>query len=283
MDILFLLFYYVSLVPDVIWAALIASGVTLLGVYFTNRHYTKQQTAQLTHEKSENESDRKLELRKSIYLAVAEQLTVANQHLMTLSDVDLANTNPAERLQEFFKSTAKASMVASDETATVLNTLVMTFSEAFFALLPELIPIQKLRIEANIQNGFYERYQGEAQRILASMTQFNEEAKANSQIWNALSNNLNFNVEQSAKAAEARNVANKNLYRLKQDYSKKSFVWLKSVADATPAVLVSIRKEMDISTDINAYKDELERRFVRMSELLEGAFKKLNNEFGLPD
>lgn len=269
---------YIASVPDTIWAAIIAATITLLGVYLTNRHYANQQTKQLEHERDENERNRKLDLRKYVYLEAAEELVVAIQHVMNLSRIDLTKVNPADELENFFKSTAKASLVASDETASKINHLLSAFNETFFSLLPELKPIQDARTKRDIENNLYERHQAEVNRILATMAQFNEEAKADPNIWNALSSSFDFNSEQAAKAADTRNTAWTELNTQKQIFAKKAITQIKDVAALIPIVLTAIRSELDIPTDIHMYEQELNQRYNRADELLDELFKKIKDE-----
>ncbi len=107
------LIYYLSAIPDVIWAAIIASFLTFTGVLLTNRHFYRQQQAQLDHEKEQKEKDRKFALRQSVYLSAAEELTLAQQHLVNLSNIDLVKTGPSDYLTSFFVAATKASLVAS--------------------------------------------------------------------------------------------------------------------------------------------------------------------------
>ena len=260
---------FLSAVPNVIWAAIIASLLTFSGVLLTNRHYSKQQKAQLEHEKKENEAERKFELRQSVYLGAADELTMAMQHLMNLSNIDITKENPADSLTGFFVATNRACLVASDNTATAINELLATYSEAYFFLLAKTLPIQEIRTERNIQNDAYERHQAEVSRILASMTQFNEEAKADSEVWRALSKSLDFSMEQADKSADARDNAGEELNSLKFAFAKQALPELKKLSKLTIPALVAIRTELEISTDIDAYQAEFEKRQQRVTELFE--------------
>lgn len=260
---------YLSSVPDVIWAAIIASLLTLSGVTLTNRHYSKQQRAQLSHENALNQASRKFTMREGVYLAAAEELTVAFQQLTNLSSVDVAKTNPADRLAGFFIALSKASLVASDETARAISDFMIGFSGAFFDLLSKIGPIQEARTDRDIYDSAHEQHQNEVSRILASMTQFNEEAKANSDVWNALQRSLEFNMQQSEIAAESRTEAWDRLNEQKQIFLRDSLPIVKEVSKLTVPALVAIRAELGISTDIEAYRADFENRFAKIQEQLE--------------
>ena len=260
---------YLSMVSDVIWAAIIASFLTFTSVLLTNRYYSKQQQAQIEHEKAQKDADRKHELRQSVYLSAVEELTLAQQHLMNLSNIDIAVNNPADKLTGFFVATTKACLVASDETAKTITELLTAYSETFFSLLAKTFPIQNARIDRNIQNDAYERYSAEVSRILASMTQFNEESKADSVVWNALSRNLDFNRKQADIAAEARRKSWDQLNRLKVSFAKKALSESKAIGMLTIPAIVAIRLELGIPSDIDSYHAEFKKRFSQMEVQLD--------------
>jgi hypothetical protein len=272
------LIYYLSAIPDVIWAAIIASFLTFTGVLLTNRHFYRQQQAQLDHEKEQKEKDRKFALRQSVYLSAAEELTLAQQHLVNLSNIDLVKTGPSDYLTSFFVAATKASLVASDKTAKAINELLAAYGVVFFELLAKTLPIQGVRTEHDIQNTAYGQYQAEVSRILVSMTQFNEEAKVDSIVWDALNRNLEFNQEQARIAADKRSNAGDKLNALKIEFAKEAFSKSKRVAELAVPALVAIRSELDIPSDLAAYHSEVEKRFAQMEETFDKFLEEVGGE-----
>jgi hypothetical protein len=51
-----------SKVSDVIWSAIIASCITIFGVYLTNKYHERRQTTLLAHEKQKYQSEQKFTL-----------------------------------------------------------------------------------------------------------------------------------------------------------------------------------------------------------------------------
>ena len=157
-----------SSVPDAVWAAIMASLLTLSGVVLTNRHFTSRQKQQLAHEKEQSAIAREFDLRRSVYLDAAEEITLALQHLSNIAHIDTAKENISKPLTGFFISTNKACLVASTETVAVLNNFLIEFSQAFFELLEKTTPIQNARTTRDIQNTAYDKYQAEVLRLLAA-------------------------------------------------------------------------------------------------------------------
>ena len=64
-------FDFIESVPDVVWAAVIASIITLSGVIAANISNTNRLKLQLGHDSREKEKDRKMTLRREVYLQAA--------------------------------------------------------------------------------------------------------------------------------------------------------------------------------------------------------------------
>lgn len=269
---------YLSMVPDVIWAAIIASLLTLTGVFLSNRQHSKQQRTLLKHEKEQSDEERKFELRKSVYLSVAKELILAKQHLVNLCNIDLTKNNPSEKLTEFFTAAEKACLIASDDTVKSINKLLGTFMELFYSLLLKAIPIQNARAERNIQNDTFELHHGEVSRIIASMTQFNEENKADPIVWKALNNNLNFQMEMANTAKQARSKAWDDLNALKTEFVKHALSEMQPLEKLTVPTVVALRGELNIPSQIDAYHAGMEKRFSQMETMVNKFLAKLGNE-----
>ena len=66
-----LLIIWIAKVPNVIWSAVIASCLTIFGVFLTNRGNERRQEAVLEYEKEKFKSAQKLALKKEVFLNFA--------------------------------------------------------------------------------------------------------------------------------------------------------------------------------------------------------------------
>jgi hypothetical protein len=110
------MFDLLKAVPDVIWSGVIASVLTLGGVFISNSSNTKTLKIQLAYDATEKDKDRKTMLRREVYLNVVEESVKANSYLASLPSLDLASTNFASGLQGFFVAAAKLELVADSKT-----------------------------------------------------------------------------------------------------------------------------------------------------------------------
>src|SRR5690554_4731251 len=178
--------YFIS-VPDVVWSGLIASLLTLSGVFLSNASNTKRLRMQLDHEASEKVKQRKAELRKEVYLKAAEELVKANAHLGSIPQLNPAQVNIGEGMQGFFSASMKLQMVSEAKTSFLASQLSEKYAELLFKLYARAFPIQKLDTDIAIATAHYERTQSEIQRILAAMTQQNESGRPDPAVFEVLS------------------------------------------------------------------------------------------------
>ena len=55
-------------IPDVVWAAVIAAGITLLGVFLQNISSRRQVKAQLKHDAIQRDRERQMNIRQDVFV-----------------------------------------------------------------------------------------------------------------------------------------------------------------------------------------------------------------------
>jgi hypothetical protein len=86
-----IVFDLINLVPNVIWAAIIASVLTLAGVLTTNRNNNSRLTKQLEHEGAQRDKEREIDLRREVYLGAAEAIAEAHGKIVQIPNFELQN------------------------------------------------------------------------------------------------------------------------------------------------------------------------------------------------
>ena len=234
--------------------------ITLVGVSLTNRYHAKQHAAQLTHEATENERSRLFALRNNLYLDASGEIVLTQQHLMSLSDLDIASENASSNLDSFFVALNKAALAASNETAIALTAYLDAFGKAFYRLMKLIPPIQDFRTERDIQGELYDKYSAEVARLLAAVRHFNETGQTDPTIWRSLNTSFDHAQENAKNAADARSTAWSQLNALTLEYKRKALVEVADLDNLILDAMVSIRSELGISTDVKLHKAMMEQR-----------------------
>lgn len=79
---------WLAKLPEVVWAALGGSGLTLLGVWLQNLWEGKRLRQRLQHDEAQRNRERQIQLRRDIYLEAADSAVKAQRILADIARVD---------------------------------------------------------------------------------------------------------------------------------------------------------------------------------------------------
>lgn len=262
-------------IPDVVWSGLIASFLTLSGVFLSNASNTKRLRMQLDHEASEKVKQRKAELRKEVYLKAAEEFVKANAHLGSLPQLDPAQVNIGQGMLGFFAASMKLQMVSEVHTSVLASQLSEKYAELLFKLSARAFPIQQLNTDIVIATDHYENMQSEIQRILAAMAQQNESGKPDPAVFNALSQSFEHYREQSENISSDRNRLwqEKNAKHL--EYARALVPEMKSINRQGVLLMVEIRRELNVGGDIDVFLENMEAQADRIAGYLDELLEQI--------
>ena len=262
-------------IPDVVWAAIAASVLTLGGVFLSNKSSTNRLNLQLLHDAQQKDKDRKYDLRKNVFLKAAEEITNASMHIETMHEQDLTKVNIGIGLKGLAVAAHQMSLIASTETVNAINELMTGFIESFLKLSCELIPLQNIRTDINILNQTYENYSANVQRLLREMEERNISGKTDHKSWNAITKSFDFNQSECKKISDERSLKWSELNQLALKFFKATINESKSISMLTIPALVGIRKELDLETDEEEYRDQLKKQSKKMNLSFDLFLKKL--------
>lgn len=256
-------------IPDVIWSGLIASFLTLSGVFFSNRNNTKRLLLQLKHDADESQRERTAELRRDVYLLAVEELTNANRHLATLTQIDLSKVNAADGLKGFFAAIAKLQLVTEPATSMLVNNLSAAYNELFLRMMADLTPIQNAKSDIAINESFYEKAQIEIARILSEMAKFTESAQTDQRVFTALQNAFAWNQSRADKYLDARTKAQNKLQEKNIAFYRQILAEMKVITELQIPVIKAIRAELGLNTDVDALKQQMAEQWTKQENLIE--------------
>ena len=265
-------------IPINIWSVVLGSIIAFGGILISNWSHTKRLKIQLKHDSEFKAIERKAVMRREVYLNAAEELVRANSYLGSLSQIDLTKTNIGDGLQSFFASSAKLGLVAEEETGKALNKLAIAYSGLLFKLMINVIPISEQKTQINIINGHYDEAQTEVKRILAEMKRQNESGAPDERAFNMLNSSFQFQQKRSKELADERN----ECWKKANEYTKKFALLLmdemKVIAVLQAPVMIGIRKELDIDTNIENYKELINSSTEQVREQLDNFLASLDGK-----
>jgi hypothetical protein len=254
-------------VPDVVWAALIAAFLALSGVKVANRDSTRRLMLQLQHDKEEKAAQRLADLRRDVYLHAIEQFVHASSYLSSLPATDLSKTESAQPLEGFFAAAAKLQMVTDSKTSALVSDLIGTFSVLHLSLIGAAQPIRQLLSEIDFYTTLWEGALAEQERALSAIAQFAESGDTESD--EARRKALHLTVDTQTRFlrdhSETRQTLQVERNALQGEFVKNLMLGLKAINTRVQPIMVAIRREMHIDSQIEAYADAVSEQQDRVA------------------
>lgn len=263
-------------IPNVIWSGLIASALTLSGVFISNRSNTNRLKLQLQHDANENAKERTASLRRDVYLRTVEEMVKANSHLASLPQLDLSKSNIGDGLQGFFSAAARLQLVAEPQTALLVNKLAGEYGELIFKLMTHLTPASQTKIDIQVADDLYSKAQTEVTRILAEMAKLSESGKPNPEAFQALNTSFTFQQGQASKYADERSDAWKRFNQHNVIFQKFLLSQLRDIGSKQIPVMIEIRRDLGLTGDLAEIEAHMKQQGLRIEAQFDALIASLD-------
>lgn len=194
-----------NLVPDVIWAALLASLLTLSGVVLSNRNSRAQTIAQLQHDSLQRDREREMSLRQDLFLRAAEALARSLGVLMRISNLNIPVEIFSEEISQDSAALSKIQVVATNDTVQAISTFQQELGSASLELLLKRAVLDDRKNSIGLATSFIDRIQAEQDQLVGLMKQLDLEGNADEKLWKTINDRFEFGQTQHAKYLEERN------------------------------------------------------------------------------
>ena len=136
---------WIEAIPDLVWAAIVASFMTFLGVSLQQKGEFRRLERRLQHEQGERKHDRQMSLRRDTFIAAADALAKQSEYLAQFAQLDFDFNKEQGRLQGVIGAMNKIHLIASMETVKALRESQKIFLEAIFELTEQRIPLDQIK------------------------------------------------------------------------------------------------------------------------------------------
>ena len=233
-----------ELITDTVIGAAMGSIITLIGIWLSNYYQSKSK-----------KDDREHKLKSEIYMAAAEQLVIAKQLLMKLPNI---SNDEIERFSAHSLSTAKLSVIASNNTVQAVTELSTSIAMNILTLLPEKLPLDNLRIDIDILSNQLDASFQKQNQMLNEMTAFNLRGDGDLRLWQTLQDNFDYHSGQINNYIIERD---SNYAELNQRMKELFVICLEasvSLSDLEIKALTCIRNELDMPFNETEYRRIIE-------------------------
>lgn len=259
-----------SQVPNVVWSGLLASLLTLTGVFISNASNTKRLRIQLAHDATEKGKERTGKLRQEVYLLVAEELGKANQNISSLASSDLTKDNALNEMNGLFSAIAKLQLVAEPNTAYLANELSAKYGAAILRLLVASDPLRRTRIDIDIANKSYEESVEQVKRYEGTISDMTDSGQVDMKALEQLQKRYDYHLNQMLAHTQTRD-------ELWEIYTSRQLAFTKAlISEMKPLSSQYVEAFMAIRSDLGlpADRQQFESQMIRQWEVMEHELKK---------
>ncbi len=267
-------------IPDAVWAAIIASLLTLGGVHLANRNSRKQHREALEHDARQRDREREMSLRREVYLKATEAISKCQNFLMRLSNIDISEQELATEFSHDSAAIAKIHIVGTNNTVQAVSAFLHEWSSVYLELALKRIGLieRKKRIESLME--CVDKFQKEMDRYVELMKQLNLEGNTEQRVWKVVKDNFEFERTRNEKCNEER-----KLLQTIQNKERLQFVQLcvdrfLRVSQTIPPAVFAVREELEMKLDKEAYL-KMHNENIERSKVVFDSF--LNEISGFPD
>jgi hypothetical protein len=246
---------YINFIPDVVWAAILASLLTLGGVIATNRGNRELLANQLLHDSEQRDRERSMDLRREVFLKAVEAIATNNLSIMSLGDLNISDAEISKQYSSSSAALSKLNLIASNETIKAISKLSTIMSKNFLRLSGKRFPLMQRQQDINIQSKFYDKSSPSRDQMLGLIKEYNLQGKNDESLWKTITKGYEFANKQCLDYIE-------ELKKLTQQNTQEQIQLTldclqaaKEVSEYLPPAIREVRNEMDIPFDENAYKE----------------------------
>lgn len=240
------MYTYNNFIP--LFAAILASSLTLVGVYITLRSNNINQIKRMEFEAEEKKRDRIHQIQKDVYMNAIAELSNINISIGSFVSKKL-DASEIELTMKSFASTMESLQIISNlELSSLARQLSQAYALIFIDLMLELKAIISLDYDIEINQDFITEEQQEVKILLKILQESHSEKVAN-----ILEKSINKQNELISK--------NRELYdetsSLRKILAKKIFSNIDSLQPKINRLKVKLRQEIYGSEEIDLYEKDL--------------------------
>jgi hypothetical protein len=255
-------------ISETVWAAIVASVITLSGVIITVRSGNKQR-----------DKDRNLELRREIYLNATAAITQWQGLIGKLSNLEFPQSQLDDELNKISPILSKVTVVANNDTIKATSRLTAKLLSTYLNLLSERMHLMDRKIEIDITNNDVQQCLAKQQHNLQIMEHVNLENDVFKQnTYCTAKGNFDFWTKRLEDKFHERDQLQEKQMEEHLVFTKRLCDELRNLGDyATPA-LFAIRRELEIPIDEQDYKQTLEEISQSSGQSLDSFLNDIKNK-----
>lgn len=263
----------ISKVPNVIWSAIIASCLTFLGVFLTNKGNEKRQSALLAYEREKYQSQHKLAFKKEVFLDVARSFADVLGVIPKLMDLEFTQKEIEKKIEDHSGIVAKSYLVAKEESvAAILNYSAET-AEVFIKLMNKRAVVLDHKKAIEIYQSTIDSANVEKNRIISIMRELNLQGHNNQANFDWLNKSYEAQDLIVKKSTISLEEQESILQPLHLDFARECMSEHGRLLSILPPMTIALRGELDNDENSLIFIQALNENIIRMNIAFSGLYE----------
>ncbi|MBF6036827.1 hypothetical protein H8F23_26555 [Pseudomonas sp. P155] len=271
---------FIDAIPAPLWGIIgtaFGAILTLTAALVLNSGNNKRLKIQLRHDEREKNTDRMNAMRREVYMDAIAEMVKVGRYLGDLPRIDIANKNISSDLQDFYVAAAKLSLVSSDETQKAVDALGIEYSKLIFVLMQRATPLHAASSEMKLHAKYFDEFMSSVTRVTAGITNFNEAARTEQNIFAALERSFNFFMSQARIQEEQRAEAHTRFNDLYAEYNRLLMSDMRQISKLQVEVLIAIRRDLGVATDEQHLRNRALNHYSEISKSVDDAIDEIQS------
>lgn len=252
-------------IPEVIWAAIIASALTFLGVTSSNRANRKSLLQQLNHAAQEKDKEREMQLLRDVYIEAAEAMAEAIQDIQFLPRRIIYSDN-LEICKKLLPALAKIHMVGTFDTIKNTTQFMEKFNQSTLPIVPEITKFAVFKQEITSLNNLSEYHLNNLEETIQKFEQMDSSSKSNIlDIHKKTFNDIKTKYDATIDLMTKKQKQQKELHVKLLSMCLKASTYLQK---ESLHVILSIRNELNFEIDSAEYLSKMNEVFKVHEDIL---------------
>jgi hypothetical protein len=216
-------------------------------------HDSLQLERKLAAEAEERDRERKMSLRREVYLEAAAALTLANSLIGRITNLDNDQKALGDELITYLSKIMKVHIVGSQQTIQAVADYVKVLGPAFTDLMGLRLPLMIRKAAIDLEGTFVDTALAERKRFTAMMQQLNLDRVTDPAKWEPIRAQSNLAAETYASHAATKDALGREQVKGVFAIVRHSLVLAEKLGRLFPPALLAVRSEMDMPLDPEWY------------------------------
>jgi len=245
-------------IPATFWGVIVGSFFTITGVILTNRSNTSRLRIQLDHDRKIKKQERELNLRKEIYLAAAEAISVGLGVIGRIGNLGISYDELMKSFADKSPSIAKVNVIANNDTIKALAAFMEELTSGLLRLSHERLKLSSVQQRISFIQKEIDKASDERDRMIRLMKEYNLEGSNDKQRWAIIEKNSEFERKRIEGLSNEKSKLELELFPSQMGLARECQSESAVLSNLLTPLIGCIRAELELPFDEISYAQVIE-------------------------